>query len=123
MTFIEIYNRIIPLWGDEIDFLDGRIFDPEGRSPGTIPSGDYPFQSDSLSRQWDGIEKAIRHDDTFGDLMVWTIIKQSFNRRITLILTSLASELSFRTLKHCSIILNGSTTASSLPERKLIINF
>lgn len=73
MTFIEIYNRIIPLWGDKIDFLDGRIFDPEGKTPTIIPSADYTFQSDSLSRQWDGIENAVGHDDTFGDLMVWTM--------------------------------------------------
>ena len=79
MTFIEIYSRIIPFWGDKIDFSDGRIFDPESKKSGTVPLEDFPFQSDSLSRLWDGIENAIRNDDTFGDLMVWTMY-QVFHR-------------------------------------------
>lgn len=79
MTFIEIYNRIIALWGDRIDFSDGRIFEPEHKTPGTTPSGEDSFQSNSFSRQWDDIEEIIGHEDTFGDLMVWTMY-QVFHR-------------------------------------------
>lgn len=73
MTFIEIYNRIIPLWGDKIDFSDGRLFEPEHKTPGTKPSGDDSFQSNSFSRQWDEIEEIVGNDDNYGGLMVWTM--------------------------------------------------
>ena len=73
MTFIEIYNQIIPVWSDRIDFSDGRIFEPEHKTPGTAPSGEDSFQSNSFSRQWDEIEEIVGNDDTYGDLMVWTM--------------------------------------------------
>lgn len=79
MTFIEIYNRIIPYWGEKIDFSDGRIFDPEHKTPGTTPSGEDSFYSKSFSKQWDEIEEIVGHEDAFGDLMVWTTY-QVFHR-------------------------------------------
>ncbi len=79
MKFVEIYNRIITHWGDKIDFSDGAIFEPEHKTPGTTPSGEDSFQSHSFSRQWDEIEEIVGHDDTYGDLMVWTMY-QVFHR-------------------------------------------
>lgn len=79
MTFAEIYNRIITHWGDKIDFSDGVIFKPQHKTPGTTPTGDDSFQSDSFSRQWKEIEETVGHDDTYGDLMAWTMY-QVFHR-------------------------------------------
>lgn len=79
MKFVEIYNRIITHWGDKIDFSDGTIFEPEHKTPGTTPSGENSFHSHSFSRQWDEIEEIVGHDDTYGDLMVWTMY-QVFHR-------------------------------------------
>ncbi|MCE9540464.1 MAG: hypothetical protein K8R85_14785 [Bacteroidetes bacterium] len=79
MTFIEIYNRIITHWGDKIDFSDGVIFEPKHKTPGNTPTGDKSFQSGSFFRQWGEIEETVGHDDTYGDLMVWTMY-QVFHR-------------------------------------------
>ncbi len=79
MKFVEIYNRIITHWGDKIDFSDGAIFEPEHKTPGTTPSGEDSFQSNSFSRKWGEIEEIVGLDDTFGDLMVWTMY-QVFHR-------------------------------------------
>ena len=69
MTFAEIYDRIIPLWGDLIDFSDGSVID----APKTMPTNDDYFRSNSFSRLWEDIEEIVGHEDTFGDLMVWTM--------------------------------------------------
>jgi hypothetical protein len=81
MTFIEVYNRIIPHWGDIIDFSDGVISKSENivDTPGTTPNEEGYFHSDSFRRQWDKIEETVGHDDTYGDLMVWTMY-QLFHR-------------------------------------------
>lgn len=79
MRFVEIYNRIIIHWGDNIDFSDGAIFKPEHNTSGTTPSGEDSFQSNSFSRKWSEIEEIVGHDDTFGELMVWTMY-QVFHR-------------------------------------------
>ncbi len=79
MTFIEIYNRIINHWGDKIDFSDGVLFEPDHKTPGTTPTDDKSFQSNLFSKQWDNIEEIVGTDDTYGDLMVWTMY-QVFHR-------------------------------------------
>lgn len=79
MTFIEIYNRIITYWRDQIDFADGVIFEPEHKTPGTTPNGSESFRSRTFSSQWDSIEHVVGFEDTFGDLMVWTMY-QVFHR-------------------------------------------
>jgi len=79
MTFTEIYNRIINLWGDKIEFSDGIIFEPIDKTPGTTPTGEKSFQSNSFRKQWDKIEEIVGTDDTYGDLMVWTMY-QVFHR-------------------------------------------
>jgi len=65
MTFKEIYDRIIPLWGNLINFSDGSAIDSS--------TNDSYFRSNALSRLWDDIEETVGHEDTFGDLMVWTM--------------------------------------------------
>ncbi len=81
MTFTEIYDRIIPFWGDLIDFSDGSNAKPENAidTPGTVPTDNVYFYSQSFSRLWDNIEETVGHEDTFGDLMVWTMY-QVFHR-------------------------------------------
>ncbi|MVN23474.1 hypothetical protein [Mucilaginibacter arboris] len=69
MTFIEIYDRIIPLWGDLIDFSDGSTID----IPETTPTNNDHFRSNTFSRLWDNVEETVGHEDTFDDLMVWTM--------------------------------------------------
>jgi len=69
MKFIEIYNQIIPHWEDKIDFSDGVISESKQKY----------FQSNSFSSQWDKIEEIVGHNDTYGDLMVWTMY-QVFHR-------------------------------------------
>ncbi|PSR55613.1 hypothetical protein AHMF7605_19930 [Adhaeribacter arboris] len=75
MTFKEIYDRIIPLWGDRIDFSDGYIIQPERKYKNlrsVTDSEDY-FYSPKLSNLWNSIEENIEEKDTYGELMVWTI--------------------------------------------------
>lgn len=81
MTFKEIYDRIIPLWGDLIDISDARDVKPENAvdTPGTTPCNGNYFHSKSLSRLWDKIEETVGHEDAFGDQMVWTMY-QVFHR-------------------------------------------
>lgn len=69
MMFTEIYDRIIPLWGNLIDFSDGSAID----TPEKKPINDGYFRSNSFSQLWDNVEEIVGHDDTFGDLMVWTM--------------------------------------------------
>ena len=69
MTFIEIYDRIIPLWGDLINFSDSSTID----IPETTPTNNDDFRSNTFSRLWDNVEETVGHGDTFGDLMVWTM--------------------------------------------------
>jgi hypothetical protein len=81
MTFKEIYERIIPLWGDKIEFYDGLVSKPQNgiNTPGTTPTDNDYFSSQLFQKQWDRIEEIVGHEDTFGDLMVWTMY-QVFHR-------------------------------------------
>jgi len=49
MTFKEIYDKIIPYWGDFIRFEDGQI----DKTDSTY------FYSKLLSEQWNKIEKEV----------------------------------------------------------------
>jgi hypothetical protein len=62
MIFTKIYYRVIPLWGDKIDFSDGKI-----QSNG--------FYSKTLSDQWDKVEISAKTIDSFADLMAWTMFQ------------------------------------------------
>jgi hypothetical protein len=65
MTFKEIYTRIIPLWGNEINIQDGIILENESFAPG--------FSSLTLSNLWDEAEIKTKHSNEFDALMVWTM--------------------------------------------------
>lgn len=75
MTFKEIYDRIIPLWGSKIDFSDGVISNPENalETPTTSPLSNNSFYSKTLSLLWDTVEETVGYEDTFGDAMVWAM--------------------------------------------------
>ena len=84
MTFIEIYNRIISYWGNKIDFSDGSVFEPENKTPGTTLTDGKSFQSNIFGRQWNKIEEIVGTDDTYGDLMVWTMYQVFLRHAIQL---------------------------------------
>lgn len=63
MTFIEIYDKIIPYWGEFIKFEDGQ----------TDETDPAYFYSKSLSERWNKIEKEVGYNDPFEELMVWTM--------------------------------------------------
>lgn len=75
MTFKEIYNRIIPLWREKIDFSDGMIIASKNslKTLGGTPASTTNFYSQALSSQWGAVEEAVGQEDTFGKLMVWTM--------------------------------------------------
>jgi hypothetical protein len=81
MTFIDIYNRTIHFWGEEINFSDGSITES-----GSAKSG---FVSNQLSKKWYEVEKNVGTDDAYADLMGWTMFQvfhkhaiQLFNKNI-----------------------------------------
>ncbi|QMU31169.1 hypothetical protein [Adhaeribacter radiodurans] len=77
MTFEEIYSKILPLWGDKIDFSDGYIIQPERKYKNlkkVTDSKDY-FYSKNLSNQWNALEEQIAEDDAEGRLMLWTMFQ------------------------------------------------
>jgi hypothetical protein len=63
MKFIEIYNKIIPFWGEQIRFEDGQ----------TDHTDESYFFSNLFSLQWNKIEKEVGYNDPFEELMVWTM--------------------------------------------------
>lgn len=81
MTFIELYQRILPLWGDAIHFEDAmfmapqRSFKNQARQAATEPY----FYSKKLSNQWNAVEEKIDDQDAYGKAMVWTLY-QVFHR-------------------------------------------
>jgi hypothetical protein len=85
MTFKEIYDRVIPLWGDKISISDGMIMQPN-RKYKTLrketDAGDY-FYSPAFSNQYTSLEESLAKDDPYGELMVWTMyqIFQKYARR------------------------------------------
>ncbi len=75
MIFKEIYDRVIPLWGDKINFADGMIMQPN-RKYKTLrketDTADY-FYSPAFSTQYTSLEESMAKDDPYGELMVWTM--------------------------------------------------
>jgi len=67
MTFEEIYKRIIPLWGSEINFADAKIVPNESETPG--------FHSKVLSKLWNDAEYKTNKSGEFDSLMVWTMFQ------------------------------------------------
>jgi hypothetical protein len=75
MTFNEIYQRIIPLWGQEITFADGLIMETK-RNYKTLSGAagaKSHFFSQAFSAQWQTVADTLAADDAYGDLMVWTL--------------------------------------------------
>lgn len=67
MKFKEIYDRILPLWGNNINFSDAETTD--GSTTFTVEN----FFSKKMEKKWDEIQENVGEDDTYGDLMVWTM--------------------------------------------------
>ena len=75
MTFLEIYQRIIPLWGREISFADGLLLETK-RNYKTLSGAagaKSHFYSKTFSDQWQQAADALAPGDAYGDLMVWTL--------------------------------------------------
>lgn len=67
MKFKEIYDRILPMWGNNINFSDAEITD------GSSIFTEDNFYSRKMEKKWDQVQEAVGEDDTYGDLMVWTM--------------------------------------------------
>ncbi len=65
MTFTEIYHSVIPFWGLEIDFSDGEFIDFSDDEPG--------FSSDRFAALWNRVEKEVGYNNSYNELMVWTM--------------------------------------------------
>lgn len=75
MTFKEIYERILPLWGPEIAFPDAMIMETKQnyKTLSGAAGAKSHFYSKMFSDQWQAVSEAIAPDDAYGDLMVWTL--------------------------------------------------
>lgn len=74
MRFDEIYNRVIPYWGDKIEFDDGQDTPPKGK----LAQGNWDnyFYSPKMSMLWDKVENEVNADcgeTSWFTLMVWTM--------------------------------------------------
>ena len=85
MRFDEIYNRVIPYWGEKIEFDDGKDIPPKGKlAPGY--NWDKYFYSPRMSKLWDKVEDEVYKDfneTSWYDLMVWTMW-QEFHQKARL---------------------------------------
>lgn len=81
MTFKAIYDSVIPLWEETIDFSDGMIIESKNtlKTLGGTSASATNFYSQTLSNQWAAAEEAVEKENTFGRLMVWTMY-QVFHR-------------------------------------------
>jgi len=81
MTFKEIYDSVIPVWGEKIDFSDGMLIEakPSKKASGVNPPAASNFFSPALSKYWNEVEETIGQENTYADLMVWTMY-QVFHR-------------------------------------------
>jgi hypothetical protein len=75
MTFKEIYDRILPLWGPEIAFADGVIMESKRnyKTLGGAAGSNSHFFSKAFSDHWKTVADQIDPEDAYGDLMVWTL--------------------------------------------------
>lgn len=69
MKFTTIYDKVLPLWGNNINFEDATTND--GSSMFTIEN----FISKKLEKKWDKIQESIPEEATYEDLMVWTLFQ------------------------------------------------
>ncbi|MFN0049025.1 MAG: hypothetical protein ACKVOU_07895 [Cytophagales bacterium] len=81
MKFGEIYERILPLWGANINFEDATTTDGGERYT------EDNFYSKKLEKKWDTIQESIPDVDTYGDLMVWTMF-QVFQSKAAILINS-----------------------------------
>jgi hypothetical protein len=63
MKFETIYERTIPLWGDKLEFDDGKPHLKDG------------FLSYKLSASWDRAEEEVSNENNWDGLMVWTMFQ------------------------------------------------
>jgi len=78
MKFTNIYNRIIILWSEEILISDGYQTDKDKGSestPSNAPLGGESYYFPTLSNVWGQVEDLVGHEDTWGDMMVWTMFQ------------------------------------------------
>ncbi|GHA80778.1 hypothetical protein [Pontibacter akesuensis] len=82
MTFNEIYSRILPFWGETIDFSDGMILEakPQKKGLSIMPQAASNFYSPTFSNRWNEAEEAVAKEDVYGKVMVWTMY-QLFHRQ------------------------------------------
>lgn len=75
MTFKEIYDRILPLWGETVDFSDGMVLEakPPKKAFGLTPPATSSFYSPEISGRWSAVEDAVAKTDVYGKVMVWTL--------------------------------------------------
>jgi len=69
MKFNEIYDRILPLWGNNVNFSDAETSD------GSDVFTEDNFLSKKMEKKWDQIQDIVGEEDTYGDLMVWTMFQ------------------------------------------------
>jgi len=81
MTFKDIYDSVIPVWGEQIGFSDGMLLEakPSKKAFGATPAAAANFFSPALSKYWNEVEETIGKENTYADLMVWTMY-QIFHR-------------------------------------------
>jgi hypothetical protein len=75
MTFLQIYERVLPLWGEAITFADGVMMESPKhyKTLSGAAGATRHFYSKSFSDQWKRAADALPPDDAYGDLMVWTL--------------------------------------------------
>jgi hypothetical protein len=73
MKFSEIYNFVIPYWGDVINISDLSINKQLQSSTGDAKADSYSKRSANLSLKWNEVEEIIGIDNPYAELMIWTM--------------------------------------------------
>jgi hypothetical protein len=75
MTFKEIYDKIIPLWGDNVEFEDGVMLESKQsfKAPWAKSGPTEYFFSKKINALWNSIEEQITENDEYDKQMVWTL--------------------------------------------------
>ena len=74
MTFDELYNSILPLWGKQIDISDVIEIVPKKKKSPILSSSLHPaYYSSSLSHIYGEVKAKISTDNITGHLLAWCI--------------------------------------------------